>query len=758
MRPFPEARHARWALVCGAALPLVLGPTAARADGILEAITASEELTYSVFSSKTTDAATGTTTTLDAATYGSRTNLRVNYNLLPSLNLDAGGTYDRTLSDLGGDAGDTETEITRVRPYVWLNLRDPVLGASLGYDLSDETVDTSGQRQTGLTRETYTSHLAWRPADLPWTQFRYTRTTTRDHDREFLDTRQDQLFLKSEYAYRGLSAYYAGTHLTTDDRVEDAESTVLSHEGKLAYAVTFLDGRLAFATDNRIRFTEVTTDRGLALAGLTNAAALALPAVAGLSAVDDTPDSGALASTPELINGDVTTGAGPDIGFPGFGVPREQRNVGLDFGTPLAVNTLRVWVEGFRPGPLPDDVVAAFSWDVYTSSDNVTWTLHATVPVARFGPFDRRFDITFPSVTTRYIKAVTRPLPPGVVGTTSTSDFPDIFVTEVQAFADTTVAGGAGGGRQRITQTTRSHSVDVKAVLLRLPFLYYRFTGDYLDFGDDTEPRYTLSNGLYLSHRLTPTLSTSANAAFEFGQERGERRRAVLYYASLTATPLPALTDSLVFSGNQQWVGDASAASNSVVLYNTAQLYRGIDATLNLGAVFTSDEPGAGASQRRQEYWVNVGTGIVPHPNLSLTTYYLGKLTRARVREAGATRETDTTEHRVDTTLYFTPFRTLALSATTGVVAQTDRDLSVTQNYGLSWAPFPDGNLQLSLAYSESRLPDETTSRVLQPGVRWYFTARRRSYLEATYQRSTTDAPTARTESQLFSTSLNVYY
>jgi len=755
MRPFPEARLAGRALVRGAAFLAVLGPAAARADGLLEAISASEELIYSVFSSKTTDTTTGTTTILDATTYGSRTNLRLNYNLLPSLNLNAGGTYDRTLSALGGDAGDTETDITRVRPYVWLNLRDPVLGASLGYDLADETVDTSGQRKTGLTRETYTSHLAWRPTDLPWTQFRYTRTSTRDHHREFLDTEQDQLFLKSEYAYRGLTAYYAGTRLTTTDRIEDAESTVLSHEGKLAWAATFFDGRLALATDNRIRFTEVTTDRGLALAGLTDAAALAVPAVAGLSAVDDTPDSGALASTPELINGDVTTGAGPDIGFPGFGVPREQRNVGLDFGTPLAVNTLRVWVEGFRPGPLPDDIVSAFSWDIYTSTDNVTWTLHATVPVARFGPFDRRFDITFPSVTTRYIKAVTRPLPPGVVGTTSTSDFPDIFVTEVQAFADTTVAGA---GRERITQTTRSHSVDAKAVLLRAPFLYYRFTGDYLESGGDTEPRYTISNGLYLSHRLTPVLSTSANAAFEFGQERGEARRAVLYYASLTATPLPTLTDSLVVSGNQQWIGDAATTSSSVVLYNTAQLYRGIDATLNLGAVFTSEEPGAGASQQRQEYWVNVGTGIAPHPNLSLTTYYLGKLTRASVRGSGDTRETDTTEHRVDATLYVTPFRTLALSATTGIVAQTDRDLAVTQNYGLTWAPFPDGNLQFSFAYSESRLPDETTSRVLQPGVRWYFTPRRRSYLEATYQRSTTDAPSVRTESQLFSTSLNVYY
>ena len=82
----------------------------------------------------------------------------------------------------------------------------------------------------------------------------------------------------------------------------------------------------------------------------------------------------------------------------------------------------------------------------------------------------------------------------------------------------------------------------------------------------------------------------------------------------------------------------------------------------------------------------------------------------------------------------------------------------MTQNYGLSWVPFPDGTLQFSLSWAESRLPENTRSQIIQPTVRWYLGARRRSYLEATYQINTSKTSTVKTESQLFGTSLNIYY
>jgi hypothetical protein len=265
-----------------------------------------------------------------------------------------------------------------------------------------------------------------------------------------------------------------------------------------------------------------------------------------------------------------------------------------------------------------------------------------------------------------------------------------------------------------------------------------------------------MSHGLFLTHRFNPILSASANGSWEMGRERDEPRSGILYYASLAATPLKTLTDSLVYSGHKQWTGRTTTTRNSVVLLNTAQLYRGIDATLNLGAAFASDEQDEGAPLRRREYHVNVGTGITPHPNLALTGYYLGKLSHASGGAGGGSQ--DTTENRLDLGLSFTPFRTLFLSAAASIAAETGKATTATQNYGLSWAPFPDGSLQFAFFYAENRLPENGKSRIIQPTLRWYLSPRRRSYVEASYQLNTSKAGTLETESRLFSTRLNLYY
>ena len=286
MRRFATARQVLCAFLTPAALSIALGPMPVSADGLLEAMNASEEITYSLLSTKTTDVS-GTTTKLEAASYVSRSNLRLNYNLLPKLNLNAGGTYEKNLTEVSLDKDDTESEITRIRPYVWLTIRDPVIGAAAGYDLSDETFKSSGQ-ETTLTRETYNANLTWRPIDLPSTQGRYIRTLTRDGERAFLDTEQDQYYLKSEYLYHGLDVRYVGNYLQARDNLAESDSTLISHEAKVLYASTFLAGRISASTDNNYRTTEIRTNNPASLAAFGTAFALQQVAVAGRSAVTNT--------------------------------------------------------------------------------------------------------------------------------------------------------------------------------------------------------------------------------------------------------------------------------------------------------------------------------------------------------------------------------------------------------------------------------------------------------------------------------------
>jgi hypothetical protein len=764
-------------LVC---LALPAGP--ASAEGILEALSGTEEALFSHVTTRTKDAL-GTTTKIDSNTYAVRGNSRLNYNLLPNLNINAGYTYDRTISELSGTDVDTKTDITRIRPYAWLTLRDPVFSPSIGYELAEDTTKVEGQPGTTLKRETYTGNVIWRPLDLPATQARYTRTALEDDKRAIVDTKQDQVFLKSEYILGGLDVYYIGTYLDTRDDLRDVEVKQITHEGKLLYATKpLLGGRLTVTTDNRIRYTDVTSNSpsggafGLNnpfLIQVTSAPSAGTPP--GLLYLTTTPGTNTVSDltvvrTTTLADGDLVTPATStgSCAAPCATVPTgmrlvdpadtRSRNIGLDFGSAVPVSSLSIWVAGdtcASPCSLPASTSGLFTWQIYTSTDGATWTAYGSPGSAPFGPFDNRFQIDFPTTTTRYIKAVTSPvafLPGGFPST-------QIFVTELQAFVNTAAAGGGAGGGRKFTQLVRNHNLDVRFVLLRgLPFLYYRFNADYEDIDTEPDPRYIISNGLFLTHRFNPVFASNANASYEFGGDHdGRKHTAILYYASLTATPLPTLTDSLVFSGNAQTSGDSKTTTNSVVLYNTAQLYRGIDATLNLGEVFTTDEQPGLSTLHRQESYVNVGTAITPHPSLSFTAYYLGKLTHA---SGGITTSAtaDVTENRVDLTVSFSPFRTLQLAASANIASETGQPTTVIQNYGLNWAPFPDGNLQFSFSYTESHQPNDTRTRIVQPGVRWYFTSRRRSFLEASYQLNTSDSPSLKTESQGFTTRAQVAF
>ncbi|MBP1654049.1 MAG: hypothetical protein H6Q28_605, partial [Bacteroidetes bacterium] len=624
-------RRALRALSLVAVVVAALLPGESWGDGILEGVSGSVESNYSFVSTKTTDAS-GNTTKTKTNNYFERFTLNVNYNLYPKLNLNAGGTFEENITDPVDTNTIRHTERTRIRPYVFLTLRDPMYTGSLGYDLREDTLRVSGLPTTTLTQDNYTASFDWRPEGLPWTKVAYTKTDTHDGDRTVVDNEKDYLYLKSEYRYQGLDLSYIGTYTDNRDKILNFESTEWSNEGRLAYSTTLFNGRTTLNTDNRLNVTTIdTTTAGGGEVGLP-----VFP-LAGLSALDDTPANGTLVPNPALIDGNLTVNAGVNIGLPPLGGDTRQRNVGVDFLAPQELNSLQVWVDR----DLPFEIASSFLWEVYTSTDNVNWILHQPAAPATFGPFLTRFEIRFPRVTTRYIKVVTRPLSGAVIIPPGFATPGLIFITEVQAFLNTP----AQDIRRSTTRTFQNYTLDVKTRLLNTPTLYHDFNAYYNDVSPDGQRRYNISNGLFVSHAFNPVLSTSANASVEFGEEQDESRVALLYYVSLLANPLRTLSHNLVFSGNNQTVGDLTNRSNAVVLFNTAQLYKGVDANLNLGVSLTSDEREGGGSIDQRRFYVNPGVNITPHPSFVMTLYYLGQLTHT---SGGTGTLEDVTENRLD--------------------------------------------------------------------------------------------------------------
>jgi hypothetical protein len=719
------------------ALGVALRPGLGIAQGLLQGISGIVEFSYSNYSSELTDA-NGNVTETDYNTYITRATLQVNTDIFPKLNLNAGAVAEKTVTDPRGNDAARKTEITRLKPYIWLTLNDPLYTASAGYALREEKFKVSGVSSLTLVQENYNAYLNWYPEGLPSTRAYYTHTKTYDRDRSSQDEKTDYFFLKEEYIYQGLDVYYYGTYNQRTNDILNLQSTEWANEGRLRYSDMFFEGRTSFYTDLQLVRRQVETQaEGVGYVGFQ------LFPFAGLAAIDDTPADSALSQNPALIDGNLTASAGINLGLPGVGGTLGLRNIGLDFQTQTELNRLLLWVDR----ELPQDIASSFSWDLYISSDNLNWTFLQTISPAIFGPFQNSFEINFPTITTRYIKVVTRPLSPTVP---DSSSFPDIFVTELQAF----VNRPAGDVEGKTTSTFQNYYVDAKTRVLDLPTLYYDFNAYYRETDPFGERKYNIINTLLFNHTFNPIFSADGNLSLEYGTEGNETRTAYVYFASLRAQPLRTLSHTLVFNGNNQDIGGRWENTNGVQLYNNAKLYQGVDVNLNLGLIFTSNESEGGSSLNRREGIVNFGTTIIPHPTLNLTAYYVGRI--SDISGGESTPSGTLKEQRFDFGLSYQPFRALYLSYYANLVTLSDQDTTVRQNFTVNFSPFPDGVLQFVFYYNESYEPDRT--RIIQPSVRLFLTKSRSSYVECLYQITDSDLGNEKLESNLFNTNLKIIF
>jgi len=447
-------------------------------------------------------------------------------------------------------------------------------------------------------------------------------------------------------------------------------------------------------------------------------------------------------SNSALIDGDVATSSGIDIGLPAIGEPTDPRNIGLDLLNVTEINQLLVWVHtDLSSNPA---IANSFSWQIWTSSDNTTWTLLTTISPAPFGPFQNRFELNFSNVNTRYIKVVVSPLSPAVPGA---AGFPDIFITELQAFV-TRPAEDAEGKTRNASHT---YNLDARTRILDAPLLFYELNYFFNRIENSSdEQRYDLSNALYVNHRLSRKLVGSARVGVENGEERDRKRLAYVYNASLAADPLRTLHHSLVLSGRTEEIDDRPNDTYSAFLYNTAQLYSGIDVNLNGGVNFTKQE----TEEKTRDFIINLGVNMVPHRAVVFVLNYSDRISK----KWGGERRSDSTYTSIlDVSVNYNPYRTLNLFASWEIIAERDRNTETTQDYTLNWSPFPDGALQFNLAYDENvRSQDNLKERIMTPSIRWNIT--KRSYLDVSYQIIRSKSDLQDTDSKFLGTNLKIFF
>lgn len=701
--------------------------------GIFAGLQKGLESTFSAVSTTTTFASGEVTRTETRNLFPALT-LNLNSLIYPNLRLNAGGVFEVNMFSTDIDGSATDSTISRNRPFILIRSTNPAFSPGFGYSRREERARTAGLPAVKLVNDEYAGYLGWQPAGGPRSEAQVIRTRTYDGNRTIQDQAKTFGSLLSNYAHGNFGAFYRASYLETDDRIDGLQTRQISQGGRATYTGAFLAKRLLWNA-----MYNIDHQRLQALArGTEGEVDVPVIPFAGLAALSDTPVTAQLSPNAVLIDGNLTAGSGIDLGLTAPPADLQARNIGLDFLNPAEVNRILVWVDR----ELPLEVASSFAWEIFSSPDNLIWRREATVSAAPFGPFEHRFQLDFPVVTARYLKVVTRPLSPVVL---ESSRFPDIFVTEIQAFS----SRPPGEETRRLSRTTHLINTDVRLRILTAPRLlyegYFLYNGPSA-FGTSTA---NLSNGLSVHHAFGRIFSAFARGAREQGTEAGGDRVATLMNATLTADPLPTIRSFVLFSGEDERVAGIPLSRKSLFVRNAAQPYRGIDVLFGFGWAFTTRETG----EKVRERLVSLSGTVLPREHVSLTFSYDSRVTeRSRTAPTGA----DVRERRLYGALSVDPLRTLHLVVGGDVIAITGQRTRSTLDLGMNWAPFPDGALQLLFVHNEARRAvefgrDRSTIGVVRLKLS------RRSYADLSYQKTRSEFVFQTTQSRVLSLTLRLF-
>jgi hypothetical protein len=722
-------------------------PFMARAD-VFSGFT---ELDYSHMTTKSSDAS-GNDTMNRSNSFNQKYNLMLNTSLLPLLTLRAGYLFETDQTWLANNDRDTHTRITTSLPSGDLTLGSKLLNASLGYNRRKESTSSTVASSIDTYNEDYHGTLNWHPEGLPSVSFNLERTNIFDGQRLSQDSTNDRATLGLAYRLKGLDLRYASTYNDHTDKLEGVDITQTTHAARATYSGQFFQERVSLYSSYNI--SEQTTTTTTSGRGFVNLPITQL--LGGLSAQIDNQGflgSGRLEANQALIDGTASI----DIGTATVSPPPYQ-NMGVDFvNSTTAVSRIllsiasqlfdKVGADDFKTYLAP-----LYTWSVYESSDNSSWK-QVTVRSVQFHTDTRQFELIFDTTTAQYVKVAVAQLDPtnaNVKNALFTVHVPSLTlsvpVTRIEAF--NRVPAAAAQGQTSIVSNILN--LDAKVRLLQDYALYYDTSFYLVSTTSNGFLKWTLSNALQADHQFNELVSASGRVAREDGEEPQGHRGAYTYNATLRVTPLRTLSHSIAYSGRAEMFHGQTNTSNSLYLSNTAEIYRGVNFSLNGGASNATNQTG----EKVLSYNMISSLNVMPRRDLSLSINY--SLNRTDLSGGNQGNVTSSTR-RGDVGITYRPFTNLYLLASLGQLQQTDRKADLVQNYGLNWSPFPDGTLQFNFSYQENvRTQNEERSRLISPSLTWKIT--NRAILELSYPLLRTTSLSGATESETFSANLRMSF
>jgi hypothetical protein len=496
------------------------------------------------------------------------------------------GSFD--LSELENNEKRSTSQIPELR----LTVASDVVNGNLGYRMVEKgryglTIGTDEDRRT---LESWNLDMASSALEDTRARMSYRR----DRDYDYLpvrqtDTQKDDWFWSIDHElFEPLSVGYSLRLRESDDMAAEVRRETEINEGRLRFRDDYLDGTLSASGSYTHTVSETTTVVG----GKTYVMETQREPALGLGR-NTTPGPGtALTPWPALIDGDLTTSVGFNIG----GAGNTNRNLGLDLDRAAKVDELRVYTTDatFTPGD--------FTWAVYSSDDGISWALVSASASFSYDDEKDYFSITVPGVEKRFIK---------VLNVTTDATAPPIYVTELEAYSLGTRASGSTDDAMSVTKITQLG-------MGYRPIDWVQLSYDLSDIrrmeeaGADETKRDTHNAGIRVIRELGGNYTAAGQYQRRLETQTGEMSRVSdSYLANLAGRPMETVDTDLSLNRIISREGPELVSRN-----NVAQMHVG--ALLRQGAHLDL-EGGLSSTENLQADSVTVGRNLDANLRLELT-------------------------------------------------------------------------------------------------------------------------------------------
>ena len=623
---------------------------------------------------KTGDSSSRTKTTL--------AEIGVQDELGPDLQYRVGERYIRSDFSLRNAGVSSRERRTLHQPSLDLVLTAGTLRWIQGYDLQQTLSEPSSGADNRLTRTDLLQKLEWAPVDLPQVTAWLDRRS--ENDDLFVDRTDTETVVKVEEVRGPFNYQLSLVSQSLRDQRSEVDQEIVDRIGRVTWREAFLDEELStsvsvFQQDRHSRTTFPGAASGVPLGEV-------FP-TAGFSALDSTPEISVLPANGALVDGDVNTSAGVNIG--GFASGGE---IGWNMAAALPVNSdidLAMISTADTVEPFfADD----FAFSVWVSEDNNFWSLVSPSASYSYEASFRRFRIKLPPLDAPYVKIVNTAGPPGA---------PAVLVTELRFFGK---LPGTGATSTSVTDRTRNVTGNMSwRAADDLTLGYDVFVQDAVRENDDllTRDEQRLDSGVNALWTPTSIVSVSARANQQRVDDAIQPDQVFSTVSGLVdVAALETLDVAASYTGTRREREDQrDFLTEATQLRTAAQLLDQLRSEVFVEQSTQTDRENARVIRR-----TTLGASAIAELTSAVDLTVGVRDEQARVTGAGAPGIPDPSEQVVETLVLYQPSDQFTAEAEFEW-RDTFAGKGLDQRFRIDWIPFPDGaiDIQLDAQRFESR-------------------------------------------------------